>query len=567
MNASAEAGSATWNLNPTSGDWHTAANWTPNSVPNGANDTATFDVSNTTAVSIFSGTEVDGIVFNPGASVYTISTATGLAISGTGVVNNSGMTQNIRVTVTRDGDFGAISFTNNATSGESMNYTAEGGPRDDFLGGDITFHDRSSAGSGVFTTSGGLTVGASGSKIFFLDKSTAAHATFISNGGAVGAAGGGITFENSSSLAESSVVVNGGSVAGAVTGTFTYATTVPLVNVIVTTNGGLDADAGGASSYLNGLRGPSVQGCTFISNGGVASNAGGGFTQFSGAFGTGDSVLIANGGTDGGIGGLLRLTESSVVAGRVEVFGNGMLDISQNGGPGASVGSIEGDGVIDLGALNLTVGSNSLSTAFSGTLQGEAGSSLTKVGTGTLTLSGANTYTDGTTVLNGTLKVNNTAASGTGSGAVRVNAGMIGGRGTIAGEVTVGTGSGAGAFLAPSGESHRPATLTIQNALSFKADATYIYNVNTKKTKADKVIANGVTVESGAQFSFGVVGNRNKKLATGQVFVAMSNTAATQINGTFANLPDGSTFTVGNNTFQASYEGGDGNDLTLTVVP
>ena len=144
---------------------------------------------------------------------------------------------------------------------------------------------------------------------------------------------------------------------------------------------------------------------------------------------------------------------------------------------------------------------------------------------------------------------------------------MIGGRGTIAGEVTVGTGSGAGAFLAPSGESHRPATLTIQNALSFKADATYIYNVNTKKTKADKVIANGVTVESGAQFSFGVVGNRNKKLATGQVFVAMSNTAATQINGTFANLPDGSTFTVGNNTFQASYEGGDGNDLTLTVVP
>jgi hypothetical protein len=51
------------------------------------------------------------------------------------------------------------------------------------------------------------------------------------------------------------------------------------------------------------------------------------------------------------------------------------------------------------------------------------------------------------------------------------------------------------------------------------------------------------------------------------VFVAMSNTAATQINGTFANLPDGSTFTVGNNTFQASYEGGDGNDLTLTVVP
>src|SRR6266446_2574459 len=28
-------GSATWNLNPTSGDWNTATNWTPETVPNG----------------------------------------------------------------------------------------------------------------------------------------------------------------------------------------------------------------------------------------------------------------------------------------------------------------------------------------------------------------------------------------------------------------------------------------------------------------------------------------------------------------------------------------------------
>jgi len=32
-------------------------------------------------------------------------------------------------------------------------------------------------------------------------------------------------------------------------------------------------------------------------------------------------------------------------------------------------------------------------------------------------------------------------------------------------------------------------------------------------------------------------------------------------------LADGSTITVGNNTFAADYQGGDGNDLTLTVVP
>ena len=38
------------------------------------------------------------------------------------------------------------------------------------------------------------------------------------------------------------------------------------------------------------------------------------------------------------------------------------------------------------------------------------------------------------------------------------------------------------------------------------------------------------------------------------------------IAGTFSNLADGASITVGNNTFQADYQGGDGNDLTLTVI-
>jgi hypothetical protein len=56
-------------------------------------------------------------------------------------------------------------------------------------------------------------------------------------------------------------------------------------------------------------------------------------------------------------------------------------------------------------------------------------------------------------------------------------------------------------------------------------------------------------------------------LSPGTVFTPISNAAATPIAGTFANLADGATITIGANTFQASYEGGDGNDLTLTVVP
>ena len=69
----ARAGSATWDLNPGSGDWNTATNWTPATVPNGPADTATFALSNTTSVSLSADTEVDTIMFNPGASVYTVT--------------------------------------------------------------------------------------------------------------------------------------------------------------------------------------------------------------------------------------------------------------------------------------------------------------------------------------------------------------------------------------------------------------------------------------------------------------------------------------------------------------
>ena len=49
--------------------------------------------------------------------------------------------------------------------------------------------------------------------------------------------------------------------------------------------------------------------------------------------------------------------------------------------------------------------------------------------------------------------------------------------------------------------------------------------------------------------------------------LVLDNTASVETVGTFRNLPDGATVTVGSNTFLANYEGGDGNDLTLTVVP
>src|SRR5437763_10734686 len=88
------AGSATWKRNPTSGDWNTAGNWTPPSVPNGPDDVATFATSNKVSVSPSAHTEVNEIIFNPSASAYTISSnpAGLLTISGRGITNDSGIT-------------------------------------------------------------------------------------------------------------------------------------------------------------------------------------------------------------------------------------------------------------------------------------------------------------------------------------------------------------------------------------------------------------------------------------------------------------------------------------------
>src|ERR1043166_8030164 len=75
------ADSATWNLNPISGDWNTADNWTPRTVPNGQTDIATFDVSNATNVSIVENILLRGIEFNPSADAFSIGVGNGGELS------------------------------------------------------------------------------------------------------------------------------------------------------------------------------------------------------------------------------------------------------------------------------------------------------------------------------------------------------------------------------------------------------------------------------------------------------------------------------------------------------
>ncbi len=512
----AQAGSATWKLDPADSNWQNAANWDPAVVPNGASDVATFGVSHQLAVVVGTDITVGQITFSPGASAYSIAAAAGktFTFKGAGMVNNSGLTQNFNLQASAAGLYGVFIFLNSASAGGSDNlYTCEGGRKVFDFGGTIQFCGTSTAGQASFVANGGTVSAAFGGAVVFIEDSSEAEGIFTGFGGAVSGAFGG-------------VLIFGG--------------------------------AGGNSTGGN---------ATVIAYGASFANAGGTSVCYRREEAQVAPLVMAYGGTNGGFGGDISLDDIPGFLAQIHVFGNAMLDSSNS--CDAEIGSLEGDGIVEVGDFNLTIGGNDFSTRFSGVIQNRVteggGGTITKIGTGTLRLTGASIYQRGTTLAGGSLIVENARGSATGSGDVAVPTGTLGGKGIISGFVTVGSSANSGAILAPSAGASQPHVLTIQKSLTFKADGSYTWKVDTKKARADQISAGGVTIESGALFNLQTVANR--RLTAGQVFTVINNTAATPIDGTFLNLPEAAIVTVGSNTFQASYTGGVGNDLTLTVAP
>jgi autotransporter-associated beta strand protein len=472
------AGSATWNLNPTSGDWSTAANWTPATVPDGLSDIATFAASNTTGVSLSSSVVLNGITFQPGASAFTITSPaafSGFLINGVGVANNSGVEQT---------------------------FVADAPGRDQ---GDISFAGSATAGNATYINHGASVRGSFGGGTSFFNTSTAASANFVVDGGhANDAAGAGVIFFDSSTAKSASFTINGGTVVRATGGHVEFAHTATADHATLTANGGITGAGGGVIFFL-----------------------------------------------DDSLGGRANIILS----------GNGTLDLIAHNPPGITIGSLQGDsGFVFLGASTLTI-NNKPDTRFGGVISGAG--KLVKGAERTLELSNANTYTGGTIIKDGTLLVSNTTGSATGPGPVLVKSGALGGTGSIAGDVTLGASiPGNGSFIFPGVSFGNPGVLTILGQLTFDKDG--FFNCGFRTTTIGQVIANGVTIDPNAQFAF--FNNRGENLPIGTVAIVINNTAATPIAGQFENLADGFVFTSGSNKFEVSYEGGDGNDLTLTRV-
>jgi autotransporter-associated beta strand protein len=354
--------------------------------------------------------------------------------------------------------------------------------------GTTTFFGTNSAGTAVITNqSGGSTI--------FQDSSTAGNAKITNHGGTTffGNPFGGGT--DTSTAGNATIDNNNG-------GTFFLAQSNAGTANITNRNGGgtIFAEQSSAASATITTNNHSF--AEFGSPGGpdtvTAANAriitnNGGETDFN-AFSTGGNAVITT-----NSGGTTRFFDNATGgAAQFITNGTGFLDFSISIGPNSdgriTAGSIEGNGLIYIGgggfglpANTLVVGTNNLSTTFSGVIADNnpcgctiGPGSLEKVGTGTLILSGTNTYAGATAVNGGILQVDGSIAS---SSQTTVNA-----NGTLSGAGFVGsTAIANGGSFAPGGGT-AGTFMTVSGSLAFQSGALYLVQLNSTTSSFANVI-------------------------------------------------------------------------------
>lgn len=315
-------------------------------------DTSTVTVNSTSGPTV-SGVTLPGLVFfNPGltetiGALYGVGTiGLGSSTLRTGAGDFSGTIADGGVSGGGNGTmvkYGAGVFT---LSGAN---TYAGGTRVE--GGTLRVANNSAVGTGGVSLAGGTTLDYDGTRM-----SDLANALTLTGNAALNVASGDV--RQSGAIGES-----GGSQALTKTGAGTLELTA-------------------ANSYSGGT---AIQGGVLDMNG--ASALGSGAVQ-----------------VDAGAG--LRMSNAATLATQA-VTNQGSVDVS-NVTAGTAIGSLSGSGGVLLGARTLTVGGLNANDTIGGVIQdggvaGGTGGNFVKTGTGTLTLTGANSYTGTTTVASGTL--------------------------------------------------------------------------------------------------------------------------------------------------------------------
>jgi fibronectin-binding autotransporter adhesin len=219
-------------------------------------------------------------------------------------------------------------------------------------------------------------------------------------------------------------------------------------------------------------------------------------------------------------------------------------------------------------------GGNDFRTRFTGPITGTGAVTVTGTAAGRVvafdgSTGNAFTYTGGTTVVSGTLLAvgQGPTMSATGSGAVAVTGGTLGGTGRIAGAV-----SATGGRVAP-GTASTTGVLTVGGGVAFNNVATFAARLNgtTAGTNYDQLRVEGGNV---------ALGGAGLSLALGytpaptDVLVILRNDGLGRTTGQFAGFAPGSPVTVGSSTAYVYYDYdaatglfGPGNDVAITFSP
>ena len=290
------------------------------------------------------------------------------------------------------------------------------------------------AGAGKLVKSGAGTLTLTGTNTYGGGTTIDAGTLQVGNGGTTGSISGDIVDNGVLQFNRSDDIAYAGGITG--TGSLTKSGAGKLTLTGTSTyGGGTTIDAGTLQVGNGGTKG-SIAG-NITNNAALVFNRSDSYTVAGDIDGTGS---LSDNGT-----GTLILAGTNSYSGGTTIGKGATLQVGNGGKSGTLSGAVTANG-------NL-VFDRSDDSSFTGTVSGAG--SLTKNGAGELEITGANTYTGNTSVNGGTLRVNNTSGSATGTGSVQVGAGAtLAGGGTISGAVNVASGGS----LAPG---NSPGTLTI----------------------------------------------------------------------------------------------------------